>query len=128
MQAQKALESILADVKSVDGVKSVERIVCGGCLDFKVITSLPAEKFGEWEEKGFAPESDFLEKLKGIDGVSLVETQTFTVSSFAWSPKLMDRIRSSQLTYHTFPFFSLEIENASVSWTCKLEPVDPCSG
>ena len=27
---------------------------------------------------GFAPESDFLEKIKAIDGVSLVETQTIT--------------------------------------------------
>jgi hypothetical protein len=79
VEAQKALESILSDVKKVDGVKSVERIVCGGCLDFKVITSLPAEQFGEWEAKEFAPEAAFLEKLKGIDGVSLVETQTFTV-------------------------------------------------
>ena len=34
--AQKALETVLADVKMVDGVKSVERVVCGGCLDFKV--------------------------------------------------------------------------------------------
>jgi len=34
--AQKALETVLADVKKVDGVKSVERVVCGGCLDFKV--------------------------------------------------------------------------------------------
>jgi hypothetical protein len=79
VEAQKALESILPQVKKVDGVKSVERIVCGGCLDFKVITSLPAEKFGEWEEKEFAPEADFLEKLKGIKGVTVVETQTFTV-------------------------------------------------
>lgn len=79
VEAQKALESILPEVKKVDGVKSVERIVCGGCLDFKVITSLPADKFGEWEGKEFAPESAFLEKLKGIKGVSLVETQTFTV-------------------------------------------------
>lgn len=34
--AQKALESIVADVKKVPGVKRVDRIVCGGCLDFKV--------------------------------------------------------------------------------------------
>jgi hypothetical protein len=83
VEAQKALEAILPDVKKVDGVKSVERIVCGGCLDFKVITSLPAEQFGEWEAKEFAPEAAFLEKLKGIDGVSLVETQTFTVCYLA---------------------------------------------
>lgn len=78
VEAQKALESILPDIKGVDGVKGVERIVCGGCLDFKVITSLPADKFGDWEEKGFAPEAAFLEKLEGIDGISVVETQTFT--------------------------------------------------
>ena len=34
--AQKALDSVLAEVKAVDGVKGVQRVVCGGCLDFKV--------------------------------------------------------------------------------------------
>jgi|TARA_B100000524_G_scaffold216322_1_gene113613 hypothetical protein len=34
-EAQKALESVLADVKGVKGVKDVKRVVCGGCLDFK---------------------------------------------------------------------------------------------
>lgn len=80
--AQKALEACLPEVKEIDGVKSVERVVCGGCLDFKVITSLPESKFGAWEEKGFAPESKFLEMLKDIDGISVVETQTYTVRSF----------------------------------------------
>ena len=46
--AQKTLQSALSSIKAVDGVKDVQRIVCGGCLDFKVITSLPADKFGEW--------------------------------------------------------------------------------
>jgi hypothetical protein len=78
VEAQKALQAVLPEIKSVDGVKSVERVVCGGCLDFKVITSLPAEKYGAWEEKGFAPESDFLSKLEGISGISQVETQTYT--------------------------------------------------
>jgi hypothetical protein len=36
VEAQKAIDSILADVKAVDGCKSVQRVVCGGCLDFKV--------------------------------------------------------------------------------------------
>lgn len=76
--AQKALDSILASVKAIDGVKKVDRIVCGGCLDFKVITSLTAEKFGDWEKAAFAPESDFLAQLKKIDGISDVETQTYT--------------------------------------------------
>ena len=35
-EAQKLLNSVIADVKAVDGVKSVQRVVCGGCLDFKV--------------------------------------------------------------------------------------------
>jgi len=34
--AQKALDAVIDDVKKVPGVKKVDRIVCGGCLDFKV--------------------------------------------------------------------------------------------
>mmetsp|Transcript_6551 Transcript_6551/g.9539 ORF Transcript_6551/g.9539 Transcript_6551/m.9539 type:complete len:127 (-) Transcript_6551:126-506(-) len=79
--AQKALDAVLADTKAVDGVKGVQRVVCGGCLDFKVITSVSADKFGAWEEKSFAPETEFLDKLKAIDGISGVETQTFTLMS-----------------------------------------------
>ncbi|CAJ1930371.1 unnamed protein product [Cylindrotheca closterium] len=78
-EAQKLLNDVLKDIKAVDGVKDVQRVVCGGCMDFKVITSLPADKFGDWEAAKFAPEEKFLEKLKAIDGVSLVETQTFTL-------------------------------------------------
>lgn len=55
--AQKELDGILATVKGVAGVKGVQRVVCGGCLDFKVITSLDGESFGKWEEAGFAPEA-----------------------------------------------------------------------
>ena len=80
VEAQKALESVLDDVKAVDGVEGVQRVVCGGCLDFKVVTTLPADKFGAWEEKGFEPESKFIDKLKSIDGLNAVETQTYTVS------------------------------------------------
>lgn len=78
-EAQKLLDSVLDDLKKIDGYKSVQRVVCGGCLDFKVITACSAEKFGEWDEKKFAPEEDFLAKLKAIDGISQVETQTFTL-------------------------------------------------
>jgi hypothetical protein len=79
-EAQKALEAVLAETKKVDGVKGVQRVVCGGCMDFKVITSLPADKFGAWEEKKFAPEEAFLAKLKSIDGISVVETQSYTLT------------------------------------------------
>jgi len=37
---QDALAGIVADVKKVKGVKSVQRVVCGGCLDFKVTALL----------------------------------------------------------------------------------------
>lgn len=45
---QEALNKHTAALKKVDGVKSVQRIVCGGCQDYKVIVSLPAEKWGAW--------------------------------------------------------------------------------
>ena len=35
-EAQKALMAVLSDIKAVDGFKKVDRVVCGGCLDFKV--------------------------------------------------------------------------------------------
>jgi hypothetical protein len=45
-----------------------------------VITSLPAgEKFAAWEANQFAPEESFLKKLSEIDGISTVETQTYTI-------------------------------------------------
>lgn len=78
-EAQKLLESVLPNIKKVDGFQGVQRIVCGGCLDFKVITSLDAEKFGEWEKLKFQPEESFLAKLEGIDGITQVETQTYTI-------------------------------------------------
>ena len=35
-EAQKALDAVLEEVKAVDGFKKVDRVVCGGCMDFKV--------------------------------------------------------------------------------------------
>jgi hypothetical protein len=81
MEAQGVLDEYLKYIKGVDGVKDVQRVVCGGCMDFKVIISLSAPKFGAWEEAKHAPEEDFLAKLKAIDGISLIETQTFTLMS-----------------------------------------------
>lgn len=45
---QQALNKVGASLKKVDGVKGVQRIVCGGCQDYKVIVSLPADKWGAW--------------------------------------------------------------------------------
>eukprot|EP00601_Ochromonadales_sp_CCMP2298_P007058 CAMPEP_0173207946 /NCGR_PEP_ID=MMETSP1141-20130122/22226_1 /TAXON_ID=483371 /ORGANISM="non described non described, Strain CCMP2298" /LENGTH=119 /DNA_ID=CAMNT_0014134309 /DNA_START=61 /DNA_END=420 /DNA_ORIENTATION=+ len=76
---QQTLNIFLPALKAVAGVKSVQRIVCGGCLDYKVIVSLPADKYGDWEAKGFAPEAEFLAALKAVGGVSQMETQTYTI-------------------------------------------------
>ena len=76
--AQKALDVALPSLKALPGAK-VQRVVCGGCHDFKVITSLPADAFGAWEAASFAPEADFLAAVSAIPGVSAVETQTFTL-------------------------------------------------
>lgn len=77
--AQKVLESVAARVKAVPGVKSVQRVVCGGCHDFKVVVALDAGAFGDWAAAEFAPEAEFLEAVKAIPGVTHVETQTYTL-------------------------------------------------
>ena len=45
---QQALNKVGGSLKKVEGVKGIQRIVCGGCQDYKVIVSLPAEKWGAW--------------------------------------------------------------------------------
>ena len=77
--AQKVLESFKGRVKAVPGVKSVQRVVCGGCHDFKVIVALDAAKFGAWDAAKFAPEQEFLEAIEAIPGLTKLETQTFTL-------------------------------------------------
>ena len=77
--AQVALNEVLPALKGLKGFKGVQRVVCGGCLDFKVITSVDGDAFGDWEGADFAPEEQFLTKVKAIDGITLVETQTFTL-------------------------------------------------
>lgn len=76
---QVLLNEVKVELKAVAGVKSVQRVVCGTCSDFKIIISLDAAAFGEWEKAEFAPEKAFLEKVKAVEGVSLIETQTYTL-------------------------------------------------
>ena len=68
----------LPEIKKASSDVTVNRLVCGACLDFKLMTTVPLADFGPWEASGFAPEAEFLEKLKAIPGVSQVETQTIT--------------------------------------------------
>eukprot|EP00619_Florenciella_sp_RCC1007_P012452 CAMPEP_0205915762 /NCGR_PEP_ID=MMETSP1325-20131115/8082_1 /ASSEMBLY_ACC=CAM_ASM_000708 /TAXON_ID=236786 /ORGANISM="Florenciella sp., Strain RCC1007" /LENGTH=112 /DNA_ID=CAMNT_0053282977 /DNA_START=20 /DNA_END=358 /DNA_ORIENTATION=- len=78
VQCQEILEANLPAIKALDGFQSVNRVVCGGCKDFKIIVTLDAEKYGDWENSSFAPESVILDALAAVDGVSSIETQTFT--------------------------------------------------
>ena len=70
-----------ASLRSAKALGTVQRVVCGGCLDFKIIVKLPATKFGDWESASFAPEAAILEKLKAIPNISSVETQTYTLET-----------------------------------------------
>ena len=79
--AQKVLDAKLAAVKSVKGVTSVQRVVCGGCQDFKVIVCLNADDFGAWKGAEFAPEKEFLAEITAIEGIKRVETQTYTLET-----------------------------------------------
>jgi hypothetical protein len=87
MAAQAKLEEVLADVSSLEGVVSVQRVVCGGCHDFKVITKLPEKAFKDWEAAKFAPEAAFLDALKAIPGITAVETQTYTLEEVKMNKK-----------------------------------------
>ena len=76
---QSLLDEHLSKIKGTKGVLSVQRVVCGSCQDFKVVTKLVHEDFKGWAEGEFSPEKEFLGKLEKIDGVSGVETQTYTL-------------------------------------------------
>eukprot|EP00546_Thalassionema_frauenfeldii_P012829 CAMPEP_0178916808 /NCGR_PEP_ID=MMETSP0786-20121207/12867_1 /TAXON_ID=186022 /ORGANISM="Thalassionema frauenfeldii, Strain CCMP 1798" /LENGTH=106 /DNA_ID=CAMNT_0020590229 /DNA_START=154 /DNA_END=474 /DNA_ORIENTATION=+ len=74
----KVVDELLPEIKKASDGVTVNRLVCGGCKDFKLMTTVPLDDFGPWEEAGHPPEKEFLEKIKAIPGVSLVETQTIT--------------------------------------------------
>ena len=81
--ALSAVQNILSKhtsaIKAVPGVKSVQRIVCGGCQDFKVIVKLEKPDFDKFAASNFGPEAKFIEELKATKGVTAVETQTYTL-------------------------------------------------
>jgi hypothetical protein len=81
-ESLKACQSLLSEylpkLKALPGAQ-VTRQVCGGCLDFKVSITQPLEEHGAWAEANYdSIESEFIEKLKGIEGTSLHEVQEIT--------------------------------------------------
>ncbi|KAL1495935.1 hypothetical protein AB1Y20_014577 [Prymnesium parvum] len=75
--AQALLEEYLPTLKALPKAE-VKRVVCGGCGDFKVIVKQPLAEHDAWKASGFAPEEEFLAKLKAIEGASSVEAQEYT--------------------------------------------------
>eukprot|EP00954_Amorphochlora_amoebiformis_P013222 1038112-Amorphochlora_amoeboformis.AAC.1 len=73
------LNSVKKELKEVKGVKSVQRVVCGGCLDYKVVVAVDAESFKGWSEDKFVPEEKFLEAVGKISGVSKIECQVGSI-------------------------------------------------
>lgn len=76
--AHHAEQEYLPKLKEIPKAE-ITRVVCGGCGDFKVIINQPAAEHGAWSEAKFAPEEEFLAKLKAIDGIERVEAQEFTM-------------------------------------------------
>ena len=64
-------------IKAIDGLRSVQRVVCGDCKDLKLIIAFDADKFNKLAEANL--EEGFLAGLKAIEGLDTVETQTFTL-------------------------------------------------
>ena len=77
--AYQAMAAVSDKVTAVDGNLGVVCHVCGECLEFNVIISVRAEKFGAWEAATFAPEKEFLDALKRIEGIVDVEAVTYGV-------------------------------------------------
>ena len=76
--AQKLLAEYLPTLRAIPNAE-VSRVVCGGCGDFKVIINQPCADHDAWKQNDFAPEDEFLAKLKAIDGLTRVEAQEFTM-------------------------------------------------
>jgi hypothetical protein len=56
IESQNALADVLEKVKSVDGVRDVQRVVCGGCKDFKVsmVVQSTSASFDDGTEGAFS--------------------------------------------------------------------------
>ena len=46
----KVVEELLPEIKKASDDVTVNRLVCGSCLDFKLMTTVPLEDYGKWEE------------------------------------------------------------------------------
>lgn len=76
---QTALATVLPKIKAIEGVNSVDRVVCGGHHDFKVIIACDHSRF-ESIQASLAPlETQFREEVEALEGVFSFETQVYTL-------------------------------------------------
>jgi hypothetical protein len=47
----KVVDEFLPEIKKISDGVTVNRLVCGGCLDFKLMTTVPLDDFGPWEAR-----------------------------------------------------------------------------
>ena len=45
----KVVDELLPEIKKASPDVTVNRLVCGACLDFKLMTTVPLEDYGTWE-------------------------------------------------------------------------------
>lgn len=115
VEVQKLVDPIIATLKQIDGVKSVQRVVCGDCQDYKLVTAVDMKKYGDWADKGFAPEAEFLDAAKKIPGITTVETQTYTLLP------LTDAVPTSNTDEATIAD-GVKFSNIAREWRMKWSP------
>ena len=72
------IDAHLHRMRALNGLESIHRVVCGDCHDFKLIVTLHQSNFAVWECDEFTFEADVVKQLEAIDGVSAIESQTYT--------------------------------------------------
>merc|ERR550532_3187799 len=78
-ELQKVANEFVPKLAAIEGVLGVQRIVCGGCHDFKIITAIQVSKHGAWEQGGYDPGTAIKAAMTAIEGVTVVEEQTYTL-------------------------------------------------
>eukprot|EP00490_Sorites_sp_Unknown_P024421 CAMPEP_0114650246 /NCGR_PEP_ID=MMETSP0191-20121206/7553_1 /TAXON_ID=126664 /ORGANISM="Sorites sp." /LENGTH=158 /DNA_ID=CAMNT_0001864071 /DNA_START=37 /DNA_END=513 /DNA_ORIENTATION=- len=80
IELQRVLEEVaLPALRRVQGVLSVQRVVCGCNKEFKVISKLALDAFEDWSGMQFYPEEELVRRWHGIEGVSKIEVETYTL-------------------------------------------------
>jgi len=78
LAAQRAVEGLMGEVKSAPGYVGTTRFVCPAHKDLKVSVQVrDLAAYEAWKKVGFAPEVRLMEALREIEGITVVEAQSF---------------------------------------------------